>query len=593
MADVHPMTWTKRFAGGLIADLRRRKPYYVSDWTDAFQSRWRQKTLASSFFLFFACLSPAIAFGTLFDKETGGQLGALEMILSSAISGILYAFFAGQPLCIMGATGPELAYTVVFYQMCESLELEFMTARVWEGLWCALFTIILALTDGCAICCYVTQFTEDIFSAFISLIFIIEAFINIGGEFEKRSPEGAFLTLILATGTFALAMYFRAFRSTGWLTKFWRNTIANFGVTISILIFTVFSLAWKNVDIKKLSMPDKFEPTMRMSDGSARDWIINPMGMQKDFPVWGIFFTAVPAMGLCVLGFLDQNLTSLLINRKSSNLKKPPAYHLDLLVCGLFIYPICSIFGLPFTHAATIRSLTHLISLTDFKDEVVGNTVMKKPDAVAEQRVSQLAIHALILASAFLSVVLKELPQAVLYGVFLFMGVSTIAGNALFDRMSLWLIWDTTKYPSFPFIQGIDTKRLHMYTFIQFLCLVILYVLKSIKAIAVVFPFFLIVICFVRLYLSRVFTPQELLTLDGPSALLQAPEEKKEGKKDADDDKVIRHGHTLDDMKNQYVPNDAEDGMKQDYETIMRRPSYVNNKVAEDNASDNPNEADI
>jgi hypothetical protein len=95
------------------------------------------------------------------------------------------------------------------------------------------------------------------------------------------------------------------------------------------------------------------------------------------------------------------------------------------------------------------------------------------------------------------------------------------------------------------------------------------------------------------MYLSRVFTPQELLTLDGPSALLQAPEEKKEGKKDADDDKVIRHGHTLDDMKNQYVPNDAEDVMKQDYETIMRQPSYVNNKVAEDNASDNPNEADI
>jgi multidrug transporter EmrE-like cation transporter len=303
-----------------------------------------------------------------------------------------------------------------------------------------------------------------------------------------------------------------------------------------------------------------------MSDGSARDWIINPMGMQKDFPVWGIFFTAVPAMGLCVLGFLDQNLTTLLINRKSSNLKKPPAYHLDLMMCGVFIYPICSLLGLPFTHAAPIRSLTHLISLTDFKDEVVGNTVMKKPDAVAEQRVSQLAIHALILASAFLSVVLKELPQAVLYGVFLFMGVSTISGNALFDRMSLWLIWDTTKYPSFPFIQGIETKKLHMYTFIQFLCLVVLYVLKSVKAIAVVFPFFLIVICFVRMFLSRMFTPQELLTLDGPSALLQAPKEEQEGTKITEDTAVVRHGHTLEDLKKNYVPEAEPD---QRSKTIM------------------------
>jgi hypothetical protein len=479
----------------------------------------------------------------------------------------------------MGATGPELAYTVVFYQICETLELEFMPARVWEGLWCALFTVILALTDGSAICCYVTQFTEDVFSAFISLIFIIVAFINIGGEFDKRSRDGALFTVILALGTFGLAMYFRSFRSSGWLTKSWRNTIANFGVTIAILTFTGLSKAWKNIDIKTLAMPDKFEPTMRI-DGEARSWLINPMGVQTDFPVWGIFFTALPAMGLCVLGFLDQNLTSLLINRKSSNLKKPPAYHLDLLVCGIFIYPICSLFGLPFTHAATIRSLTHLISLTDFKEEKVGNTILKKPDAVAEQRVTQLAIHSLILASAFLSVVLKELPQAVLYGVFLFMGVSTIAGNALFDRMSLWLIWDTSKYPEFPFIKGIETRRLHMYTFIQFMCLVVLYVLKSVKAIAVVFPFFLIVIAFVRMYLARVFTKQELLVLDGPSALLPEDAEQ-EAKKEIEDEHSVRNGHTLEDMKNQYVLNDAK--KEHDFDdVIMRRPSYVNDKVAED-----------
>merc|ERR1712050_753288 len=234
----------------------------------------------------------------------------------------------------------------------------------------------------------------------------------------------------------------------------------------------------------------------------------------------------------------------------------PAAYHLDLMACGLFIYPICSLFGLPFTHAATIRSLTHLISLTDFKEEKVGNAIMKKPEAVAEQRVTQLVIHTLILASAFLSNVLKELPQAVLYGVFLFMGVSTIAGNALFDRMSLWLIWDTTKYPEYPFIKGIDTKRLHMYTFVQFLCLVVLYVLKSIKAIAVVFPFFLIVIAFVRMFLSKVYTKEELLVLDGPSALLQ----EEHGKDDEQETQevVVRHCHTLDDVWSGYVPKEQE-----------------------------------
>eukprot|EP00927_Polykrikos_kofoidii_P004619 TRINITY_DN1182_c0_g1_i12.p1 TRINITY_DN1182_c0_g1~~TRINITY_DN1182_c0_g1_i12.p1 ORF type:complete len:298 (-),score=47.19 TRINITY_DN1182_c0_g1_i12:116-988(-) len=246
--------------------------------------------------------------------------------------------------------------------------------------------------------------------------------------------------------------------------------------------------------------------------------------MEKEFPTWAIFFTIGPAIGLVILGFLDQNLTSLLINRKASNLKKPPAYHLDLLVCGVFIYPICSFLGLPFTHAATIRSLTHLLSLTEFEEVSVVSEVkgemkqvkMKKPVDVAEQRVTQLFIHVLIGVSAFLSVVLKELPSAVLYGVFLYMGVTSIAGNALFDRMTLWLIWDSTKYPAYPFIRGIGYWRLHLFTGIQFLCLVILYALKEIQAIAVAFPFFLIVIVLVRFGINYIFTQEELDILDEP-----------------------------------------------------------------------------
>ena len=45
-----------------------------------------------------------------------------------------------------GATGPELAYTLVFYEMCKSLDIEFMAARFWCGMWCAFMTIVLALS---------------------------------------------------------------------------------------------------------------------------------------------------------------------------------------------------------------------------------------------------------------------------------------------------------------------------------------------------------------------------------------------------------------------------------------------------------------
>ena len=49
-----------------------------------------------------------------------------------------------------------------------------------------------------------------------------------------------------------------------------------------------------------------------------------------------MFVTDVPrvssttqAIGFAVLGYLDQNLTSVIVNRPSNNLKKPPGYHLD------------------------------------------------------------------------------------------------------------------------------------------------------------------------------------------------------------------------------------------------------------------------
>ena len=88
-----------------MADIKRRAPHYVSDWTDAFLPANRGRCLSSVAFLFFACLAPAIAFGALFAEYTNDQLGATEMILSSAISGVAYAFLSGQPLCILGATG--------------------------------------------------------------------------------------------------------------------------------------------------------------------------------------------------------------------------------------------------------------------------------------------------------------------------------------------------------------------------------------------------------------------------------------------------------------------------------------------------------
>ena len=56
-----PLSRTGRPFGGLIRDIKRRYPMYLSDIKDAFNTQ----CLATIFFIYFAALSPAITFGGL------------------------------------------------------------------------------------------------------------------------------------------------------------------------------------------------------------------------------------------------------------------------------------------------------------------------------------------------------------------------------------------------------------------------------------------------------------------------------------------------------------------------------------------------
>ncbi|MDF1661872.1 MAG: carbonic anhydrase, partial [Planctomycetota bacterium] len=97
---------TGRFTGGLIDDIKRRWPYYIKDYLEGLNL----KTLAATIFMFFACITATITFGSVMAVETAGQIGVVEMILATALCGMIYALVSGQPLIILGCTGPLLAF---------------------------------------------------------------------------------------------------------------------------------------------------------------------------------------------------------------------------------------------------------------------------------------------------------------------------------------------------------------------------------------------------------------------------------------------------------------------------------------------------
>ena len=54
--------------------------------------------------------------------------------------------------------------------------IEYLSFRVWIGVWVSVITLLMVALDGSFLVRYFTRFTEEIFASLISLIFIYEVF---------------------------------------------------------------------------------------------------------------------------------------------------------------------------------------------------------------------------------------------------------------------------------------------------------------------------------------------------------------------------------------------------------------------------------
>lgn len=496
--EVGLLTYTGRFGGGLRADVQRKLPFYTSDFKDGLHS----KAVASVSFLFFACLANAIAFGGLTSVMTDGEIGIVEMIVATAFGGILFALLSAQPLTILGGTGPIVIFTGLLYTMCRRFDLPFLPVYAWVGVWSGVLLLVLAVTDASALMRFFTRFVDEIFAVLIAVIFIVEAARSVVSPFtaSPRNDATALMTVVLALGTFLLARNFKTFLQTRYIQRRFREFVADFGPTIAIALMTIFALTLPEVKVADVAIPDHFGTT------TGRPWLVDMFSV----PVWLILACLGPAILVTVLLFLDQNITTRLVNSPSHALRKAGGYHLDLAVVAV-ITAVCSVFGLPWIVAATVHSLNHVKSLarTTRRDDDSG---AERILAVRENRVSPLAIHLLIAASIFMLPVIKKVPIEVLFGLFLFMGFATLNGTDFYARLKLWLT-DRNLYPDTHYVRHVPWKVIHAFTLVQVLCLVVLWILKS-SPVGILFPLFIAMLVPLRLLLNRWFQAEHLALLD-------------------------------------------------------------------------------
>ena len=81
----------------------------------------------------------------------------LWYIVYRLICGVLFGLFSGQPLILLGSTGPVYVFEKILYQLCSDQGWDYLSLRLWIGLWVAAILILLVAIDASAYVCYITR----------------------------------------------------------------------------------------------------------------------------------------------------------------------------------------------------------------------------------------------------------------------------------------------------------------------------------------------------------------------------------------------------------------------------------------------------
>ncbi|XP_048876361.1 electrogenic sodium bicarbonate cotransporter 1-like isoform X2 [Brienomyrus brachyistius] len=585
------LKFTGRFCGGLILDIKRKVPFFASDFYDALHIQ----SLSAILFIYLGTVTNAITFGGLLGDATENMQGVLESFLGTALSGAIFCLLAGQPLTILSSTGPVLVFERLLFNFSKDNDFDYLEFRLWIGLWSAFFCLILVATDASFLVQYFTRFTEEGFSSLISFIFIYDAFkkmikladhnpinkdfkmdyvtqydchcippsrgndsstsenvldyinstnlipnatwaslsrdecLKYGGKLVGLScefvPDITLMSFILFLGTYSFTMCLKKFKTSPFFPTTVRKLISDFATVLAILTFCGVD-AVVGVNTPKLLVPSEFKPT-----SPYRSWFVPPFGGN---PWWVYLASALPALLVTILIFMDQQVTAVIVNRKEHKLKKGAGYHLDLFWVAVIMI-ICSFMGLPWYVAATVISIAHIDSL---KMETETSAPGEQPKflGVREQRVTGILVFILTGLSVLMAPILKYIPMPVLYGIFLYMGVASLSGVQFMDRLKL-LFMPAKHQPDLIYLRHVPLRRIHLFTFIQVLCLALLWILKSTVA-AIVFPVMILALVAVRKAMDYIFSQHDLSYLDDvipEKDKKKKEDEKKKKKKDSID----------------------------------------------------------
>uniref|UniRef100_A0A671WKD9 Solute carrier family 4 member 11 n=2 Tax=Sparus aurata TaxID=8175 RepID=A0A671WKD9_SPAAU len=529
---------------GVYDDLRRRLPLYPSDFTDGITGKDRclLKYTTTAIFLYIAILLPAIAFGSLNDESTRGEIDVQKTIVGQSIGGVIYSLFAGSPLVIPLTTAPLAIFISVIRGICDDYDLDFDAFYACIGLWNSMFLILGGVFNVSLLMKLFKRSTEEVIALFISIAFVGDAvkgtikifqhyyhaptfattnttalLLQINEILEKANnqtgtspgnhngtvtpPEHALiflpeslvlctrerpvLCLLLMLGTLWLGYALYLIKRSPYLNAKIREVVSDCALPISVVIFS-FIGSYLFIDIQL--------PQFSVHDGPIFNFPpFDKLSSMNTLSAFGLGFL------LALLIFIDQNIVISLTHVPEHKLLKGTAFHWDLMLTG-FINILMSCLGLPWMHAAFPHSSLHARQLAKVEQHVENGHLYSTIVSVKETRLTSLAANILIGLSAFmLPIPLQWIPKPVLYGLFLYIAATSLDGNQMVDRMAL-LLKEQTSYPPTHYVRRVPQRKVHYFTALQMIQLIILcaFGMYPLPYMKMVFPLLMILLVPVR-----------------------------------------------------------------------------------------------
>ncbi|KLT39446.1 hypothetical protein CC85DRAFT_288567 [Cutaneotrichosporon oleaginosum] len=352
---------------GMWQDIKARAPYYVSDWTDA----WNYRVIPSTWFIFFANVLPGLAFSLDLIEETG-LYGVQEVLLASFMAAFVAAVFGGQPLLISGVTGPITVFNKTIFDIFRGRDdwnyLHFMG---WVYLWGAILHWIAAALNAVKGLKYVTRFSCDTFGFYVAAVYVQYGIQVVTRQFGQTSTPSAFLGILLALITLVLPHYFNALARSGYISKQFRRFCADYGMPLTIVAATGMAY-WGRfnpfVHEEDMTLPVVLH-SFRPAAGRAwlvEFWLLPGKYVGMAFPFGVILF---------VLFYFDANVSALIAQGSEFPLRKPAAFHWDFFLLGITTF-IAGLLGVPAPNGLIPQAPLHTASLVvmGYEDDEVPLT---------------------------------------------------------------------------------------------------------------------------------------------------------------------------------------------------------------------------